>query len=362
MDLSFTPTLDRAQAERRLERLLVPGPILNQSLANRIERLACAFRSYADCYPLPLWAPGLMVDNEMRALTEALFPLSRVRALFEAVLAKGCRFSPLFPASYLHSSACWLDLLPRLRPQPAKADPAALLEELALDGEKRRRFLFALFLPQHFGGGFDRYPLQSRWLESRLKDDFGRLKGRMRALDSACGSGEGTYGLAELLRAAGFRGEGCVVHGSTLEPIELFAAAHLFFPHDPDREREYRARVAPLLKASGSGKAAQGTAEAAAMEFYLDEVGSEASRESYQLILCNGLLGGPLLHEPGALSRAVGALAARLAPGGVLLAADRFHAGWRLRVPAAALSALMREHGLAPLQVPEGVGAIREAG
>jgi hypothetical protein len=58
----------------------------------------------------------------------------------------------------------------------------------------------------------------------------------------------------------------------------------------------------------------------------------------------------------------VGALAARLAPGGVLLAADRFHAGWRLRVPAAALSALMREHGLAPLEVPEGIGAIREAG
>ena len=39
-----------------------------------------------------------------------------------------------------------------------------------------------------------------------------------------------------------------------------------------------------------------------------------------------------------------------------LEAADRFHAGWRQRVPASALDALLRAHGLVPLTVPEGVG------
>ena len=345
MALSFTPTLDLSEAKRRLDRLLVPGSLLDETLARRIDRLASDFQRYAACYPLPLWAPGLIIGSEMRASTEALLPMSQVRAVFDLVLRQGCRFPPMLSGSYLHSVASWLDLLQKLRLQLTQADPSAMLRELAKDPEKRRSFLFALFLPHHFGGGFDRYPLQSQWLEAWLKENFGRLKGRIRALDSACGSGEGTYGLAEQISAAGFGGDGCVVHGSTLEPIELFAAAHAFFPHDRDRERDYRGRVAPLF----------GPTEVVRLEFYLDDVASATGEEKYQLILCNGLLGGPLLHEPAELDRAIRALASRLAPGGVLLAADRFHAGWRLRVPATALSVAMRQHGLTPLDVPEGV-------
>ena len=350
MDLSFTPTLDREEACRRLDRLLVPGSISDVELAARIDRLASAFQSYADCYPLPLWTPGLVVSNEMRGLTEALFPMSQVRAVFDLLLRRGCRFPLLLNGSYLQSAASWLDLLGKLRPQPAQADPTTLLRELAQDAGKRKSFLFSLLLPHHFGGAFDRYPLQSDWIAAWLKNNIGKLKGELRALDSACGSGEGSYGLVELLESAGLGGVGSVVHGSTLEPIELFAAAHVLFPHDPDREREYRNRVATLLTKP----------EAVTMEFYLDEVGSaKTGRERYHIVLCNGLLGGPLMHKPDELAGAIGALASRLAPGGVLLAADRFHAGWRLRVPSATLEDMMREHGLTPLQVPEGVAAVK---
>jgi len=348
MKLSYTPTLDPGKALQRLERLLVPGPLRTPGLARRIDRLAAEFRSYADSYTLPLWAPGLVLTGEMRGITQALFPLSRVRSAFELLLNSGCRFQPVLSGSYLYSSASWLDFLHRFRPGLCHADPAAALRELAGDPEKRMRFLFALMLPHHFGGTFDRYPEQSRWIAAWLKESAGRLGGRIRALDSACGSGEGCYGLAELVRGAGFRGKGSAVHGSTLEPIELFAAAHAFFPHDPVRAKEFRERVAPLLAKR----------EAVEMEFYLDEVGRVGGAGGYHLILCNGLLGGPLLHEPQELSRAIGALAARLVPGGVLLAADRFHAGWRLQVPAAQLRALLRAHGLQPLELPEGEGGI----
>ena len=351
MELSFTPTLDAGETGRRLDRLLVPGALRDPGLARRIERLAAEFRGYAACYPLPLWAPGLIVTNEMRGLTEALFPMSRVRAAFELLLKEGCRFRPFLSGSYLYSSASWLDLLQRFRPRLSHADPALTLRELAGDPGKRMAFLFALLLPHHFGGTFDRYPGQSGWLATWVSDQAARLGGRIRALDSACGSGEGTYGLAELMVGAGCAGKGCVVHGSTLEPIELFAAAHACFPHDPERAREYRGRIAPLLAG----------ADPVEMEFYLDEVGTAGGGRDYHLILCNGLLGGPLLHQPAELSRSIGALASRLLPGGVLLAADRFHAGWRLRVPAGELRALMRAHGLAPLEVPEGVAG-RKAG
>ena len=345
MRLSFTPTLDREEALRRLDRLLVGGSILDAGLAGSIERLARAFQSYADCYPLPLWAPGLVVDNEMRSLTEALFPISQVRSVFDLLLRRGCRFPPLLYGTYLYSSASWLDLLQRLRPQLSSANPAETLRELAQDGAARTRFLFALLLPHHFGGGFDRYPLQSLWLADWLKLRAGSFQVGIRVLDSACGSGEGTYQLAELLGAAGLSGKGCLVHGSTLEPMELFAAAHLFFPHDRNRESDYRGRVAPLFTRQ----------DAPRLEFYLDQVGYGPSREPYHLVLCNGLLGGPLMHDPDELAGAIRALAARLAPGGVLLAADRFHAGWRLRVPAEKLRALMQANGLTPLEVPEGI-------
>ena len=348
MELSFTPTLDPAETARRLERLLVPGPLREPALSRRIDRLAAEFRRYAANYPLPLWAPGLVLSAEMRSLTEALFPLSRVRAVFEQLLRRGCRFHPMLSGSYLYSSASWPDLLQRFRPQLRHADPAATLRLLAEDPGERMRFLFALLLPHHFGGAFNRYPEQSRWLGEWLRGSTPRLGG-LRVLDSACGSGEGTYGLAELVGRAGFGGEGCVVHGSTLEPIELFAAAHAFFPHDPGRSGEYRARVEPLLSRAAGVE----------LEFYLDEVGRAGGRGGYHLILCNGLLGGPLLHEPAELTRAFGALAARLSPGGVLLAADRFHAGWRLRVPAEELRALMRAHWMETLEVPEGIGGIK---
>jgi len=346
MELSFTPTLEPRETAQRLDRLLITGPLQSPELTRRIDRLAADFRSYADCYPLPLWAPGLALTAEMRGLTEALFPMAPVRAAFRHLLTMGCRFAPFLEGTYLGSSASWLDLLHRFRPQLGCADPAATLRELACDPGKRMRFLFALLLPHHFGGTFDRYPVQSQWLAQWLRGNVTSLGGCLRALDSACGSGEGSYGLVELIGAAGFQGKGCVVHGSTLEPIELFAAAHAYFPHDPERAAEYRSRVTPLL----TGR------DAVAMEFYLDEVGAIGGEGNYQLILCNGLLGGPLLHEPAELERAISALASRLAPGGVLLAADRFHAGWHLRVPATKLRSLMWAHGLSPLEIGEGVG------
>lgn len=348
MPLSYLPTIDDAEIRLRLEHLLLPGSLLHPALESRIERLSGEFAGYAASYPLPLWAPGLILDNEMRGLTEAQFPLARSRALFELVLRRGCRFAPLLSASYLYSSASWPDLLQKLWPQLESADPAPALSRLAEDDVLRARFLFALMLPQHFGGGFDRYPQQCRWLAGWLRESAVRFSPGIRVLDAACGSGEGTYQAAQLVADAGL-GRGSVLHGSTLEEIELFAAAHLYFPHAPERQRQYRARVAPLLSAEGP-----------TLEFYLDRVDAAPQREPYDLVLCNGLLGGPLLHEPVHLRAAFAGLAARLAPGGLFLAADRFHAGWRLRVPRKMLVAQMQAHGLTPLDVPEGIAGVKE--
>ncbi|MBJ6798780.1 chemotaxis protein CheR [Geomonas propionica] len=350
MPLSFIPTIDDSEIRRRLARLLVPGSLLDATLERRIELISAEFASYAASYPLPLWAPGLAVTNEMRGLTEVLFPLARPRALFELILRRSCRFDPLLSGSYLHSSASWIDLLQKLAPRLRCADPAPALLRLAQDEDARATFLFTLMLPQHFGGGFDRYREQYRWLAGWLGEQAGHCLTGIRVLDAACGSGEGTYQVAQLVAEAGLSAGSCV-HGSTLEPIELFAAAHLHFPHDRERQREYRDRVRPLF---------DGTPRPA-LQFYLDRVDAAPQGEPYHLVLCNGLLGGPLLHEPAHLAAAFAGLAARLAPGGLLLAADRFHAGWRLRVPRAALVDELRRHGLTPIEVPEGIAGRKAA-
>lgn len=339
---AFTPTLDAAEIRRRLDQLFVPGPLSDPMLLRRIDRLARLFASFAESYPLPLWAPGLLPSEEMRSLIEALFPLDEVRLAFAALCRAACRFRPLLEATYLYSSATWLDFLNRLQPRLERADPSYTLTRLARDGEARLNFLFALFLPRHFGATFERYPRQSRFLAEWLTAQRTRLDGRIRALDSACGSGEGTYDLARTIVDRGY-GE-ALVHGSTLEHLELFAAAHAWFPHDPERTVAYRERVAPLLAPESPVR----------FSFYLEEVAAH-SPERFDVILCNGLLGGPLLHDAGELAGAVAALAARLAPGGILLAADRFHEGWRLKVPRERVQALFQGEGLILREIEEGV-------
>lgn len=341
MDHFYRPTLDPVIIARRLERLLFPGELSDPALDGSIRRARRDFDRYAACYPLPLWAPGLVLTPEMRSLTETLLPVAPLKHAVSRLVAKSLRFSCGLDAASWRLAPTWLDLLERAHPLFTGADPGPLLEKLSRNEMMRRDFLFALFLPKHHGGAFDRYPQQSAWLCQWLKENRKRLKGRIRALDLACGSGEGTWDLLAAVRAQGF-GTRSRVHGSTHEPIELFAASHAFFPHDGSRQELYRRRIAPLLDGGGIG-------------FYRDDVASSRGKGGYDLVVCNGLLGGPFLHGEGELKTVVAALARRLRPGGVLLAADRFHEGWRLKVPRELLVRLLSEGGLVPVEVPEGI-------
>ncbi|MBJ6725755.1 methyltransferase domain-containing protein [Geomesophilobacter sediminis] len=347
MRLSFAPTFDAAVVQERLDQLLVPESILGPWIGRRLDRLDQDFRSYAASYPLPLWAPGLVLTHEMRSLTEATFPYESVRRVVMQLLRLSCRFPLAVPPCVLDGAATWLDLLVRAEPLFPAANPVEVLREAALDFGSRARLIFSLYLPRHYGGGFDRYPRQYGWIREWLSSRK-RRAGRVQVLDAACGSGEGTYGLGELLVRQGYDGASAV-HGSTLEPFELFAAAHAYFPHDPCRQNGYRERVAPLLEA--------GKPE---LQFYLDDLSMGKGGGGYDLIVCNGLLGGPMLHRPEQLREAVSVLAGRLTPCGILLAADRFHEGWKQAVPPEALQAIFKDNALTPFAVPEGVaGAMR---
>lgn len=342
------PVTDQTATACALTRLLAPGNLPDGDLDRRIRRLEERFVAYAATVPFGIWAPGLIVTGEMRGLTEQLLPLNEVRRAFCRLFRLTLGHVPDLDGTPLTMAATWLDCLERLDPPFRRANPAALLARLAADDELRCRFLFSLFVPRRHGASTVRYPGQAEFLRHWLRQRE-RLPRQLRCLDVACGAGEGTYGLAQLLLAEGFTPGSFRVLGASRDPIEIFAATHGLFPHDPDREAAHR-RIRAELQAAGAVERIRFIAE--------DLLGTEEGA-SWDVILCNGILGGPLMHEDGTLKRAVTTLAGRLTAGGIILAADRFHDGWKRRVPPERIAGLFAEAGLTVAQAGEGVAGIR---
>jgi hypothetical protein len=85
----------------------------------------------------------------------------------------------------------------------------------------------------------------------------------------------------------------------------------------------------------------------------------DGGQRRFDVILCNGLLGGPILHEQESLERAIGNLAELLAPDGILLAADSFHGGWKQKCPQSELRALFEKKQLKTFEAGEGIGGLK---
>ncbi len=232
LSLFYKPCVDQTAIEHDLQALLVPGALTDRDLERRIAGLAERFRIYAAFYPHGLWAPGLAITPEMRNLTETYLPIAEIRRAFSRLFSIALRFKPLSGASLVHRAAGWLDIMHGFQVLSDSPNPSSLLIRLLADEDLRRVFLFANFMPSCYGGRFGRYPGQTEFLRRWLKENRPRLKDGICCLDAACGSGEGTYELAQLLCECGFRPDSMEIAGVTLEPFELFAAAHCYFPHD----------------------------------------------------------------------------------------------------------------------------------
>ncbi len=350
--LRFVPTRDPDTSWRNLHRLLTAGVLRDQSLDRNIERLHQRYRSYAAHYPFGQWTPDLVVTDAMRSATECYLPAQEIRSAFRRLFSLSLSHRPSPRPSGACSPMNWLDFLASHRSVRRGANPAQLLEALCRDETLRMRFLFEHFLPRRHGGGFSRYPHQMQFLKRHLEQTPGFAENGIRCLDAACGTGEGTYDLAGALKRWGIPVAGQVIHGSTIEPLELFAAAHGFFPHDPGREANFKCVMQSLI----DNEALDG------VEFLLEDISIPHSNDEtvYDVILCNGLLGGPALHLEEDLEQAVASLAGRLRPGGILLAADRFHGGWKKLVPASRLMETMSHCGLKVVYGEEGVAATKD--
>jgi chemotaxis methyl-accepting protein methylase len=346
-NLYYKPEFSTEKTCRNLFRIMVPGEIADKEMQRRISRLCEKFRVFASTCPLGLWAPGLAVTAEMRAITELYLPIAEITNIFDRFLSLSLYFSPPARATAIHASTTWLDALNQLQPYINSSDPAALLRRLMTDESCRIAFLFALFLPNRHGGGFNRYPGQweflQKWLSERKKRGS---TGILRCLDSACATGESTYELAMFLMKNGLHPDSFVVHGSTLEPLELFAAGHIYFPHDPKRQVYFRQRAKPVFDRRAEDR----------IEFFTEDITLPLNTvgEGYDIILCNGLLGGPQFHSEGRIAEAVAKLGKRLRDRGIILAANRFHGGWKKLAPDSLILEIFRKYGFRLQEISDG--------
>lgn len=347
--LEYSPELSGAGLASALGQLLRSGNLMDDRLRHYCTGLDDRFRVYAACCPVPQWAPGMLLQGDVRSQHELYLPMAEIVPAFAHLCRRSCLYGLDIQSVHLLAAPSWPDFLARLKLSPYLFNPAEMLQRLAMEERFREAFLSALFVPRSFGGAFGRYPRQAAFLSAWLADARGRLSGAAALLDAACGCGESTYEAGEILLAEGYVPRLSRVDGSTLEPLELLAAAFGYYPGDPRRAAFFKARVGSLLERGGSGM----------IRFFREDVCSPAdSDRRYDVIICNGLLGGPLLHGEAALARAVGSLAGRLKPGGVLLVADCFHQGWKKRQQGELLS-LLRECGLELVEAGEGVGALK---
>lgn len=337
---------------------LLLAPVKKGLFQSSLRRLHTQFDIFARTCPAPFPAPGLIVTQEIRTQCELYLPIVEIAAVFNRLYSAALRYPPVLSSTLFHNALSWADCLAALPTQfQFSASPARLLESLLADNSLLTRFLFASFLPDRFYSSNVRYPLQRdfirEWLVSRKRET-------VCCLDAACGTGVESYGLALQLLKDGFSPEQVRIDGWTLEPLEVWAATHRRFPHDRHRETRFREATAGFFKNGFQTHICFNCVDLTQIDISQALPKCEAVVcGRFDLILCNGLLGGPILHNKEPLERTVHNLSKLLSPGGILLAADNFHGGWKQKCPQSKLRALFEAEGLKYIEPGEGVGGLK---
>lgn len=347
---SFVPSLDPAVAAENLSRIL-SDRIRPELFSSDVRCLRNMFTTFIRACPPPWPAPGLAITPEIHYQSELWLPLALIRPAFTRLYRRALVSPPLLSSTPFYSAASWAGIVGDFpHHYPWTADPSRLLEQLLGDDDLRTSFICWSFMPRRFyGTGSDRYPGQSAHIRHWLTQQEER-GGALRCLDAACGDGAGSYALMRLLMRRGWLPERVSVEGWTLEPLEVWSAAHACFPHDPARERRFREAVLPLFE---RGNHLRMLFRATDLEL------SQARKEGFDLVICNGLLGGPIINHPRRMERVVRNLAGLLRPQGLLLVADHFHGGWKKNVPDETIGELFRSCGLGVIRAGEGIGGVR---
>lgn len=274
-------------------------------------------------------------------------PVAEIAAAFNRLYRNALNYNPIYSSTPFFNALSWADVFELLPTRfQCSANPADLFKRLLSDHSILTDFLFTSFLPRRFYGNIGRYPLQHHFIKQWLAE---RDNKTISCLDAACGTGEETYSLIRRLFDSGYSAKDVQVEGWTIEPLEVWCARECRFPGNINRETDFRERSSWLFE-NGYQKS---------INFYCSDLIYPTSKKKFDLIVCNGLLGGPIINRPQQVEIVVKHLADMLRHGGLLLAADHFHGGWKQHCPQQSLQAVFESNGLSKVESGEGVGGLK---
>ena len=294
-------------------------------------------------YAPPYWTPGMPVDAQQRARYESCLPVCEFLAGLGNLAIKFPRPLCLAESANAHGHD-------RLGPAPFASLPDlwnTLPEQLACRVEFADDEWLALFCaladPPRFGTDFGRYPEQLAKIRQILGAlvpspallNFGTGTApapapKFNILDLGCGTGQGTYELAECADAI-FLPRGITVEtiGVTREPLEVWMAENRRLPHSPERERVFKGKRQKAEGENGGADTDTWKRGPAIIHFLAGDALAVPCAGPFHLIVANGLVGGRFLRSPPALAKFLAEAERLLAPGGRLALANRFHEGER---------------------------------
>lgn len=325
-------------------------------VSKRLESVAKLFDCYRNSTTAPLPSSNLVVTPEIRYQSELYLPVNKLRHCFYALFRQALLHTPVYSSTPFHNALSWADLYCSL-PHWAQLspNPARYIEHLLSVPSLLEKFVYFSFLPERFNGsGFDRYKEQYQYIFKLLKQ--WETPKELRMLDAACGSGEGSWELLSLADKAGLAPDQLALEGWTLDPLEVFSARHQYLPHIPQRESAYRQFVKPLYQRQWDRSVVFRVSDLLALD-------AESARTDtdgmFDIIVCNGLLGGPVINQPEQVTKVINTLASRLTHGGVLLIDNCFHGGWKKRFTADNLKNRLSQAGLETRLIESCISATR---
>ncbi len=348
----FIPSRSAAEADQALASLILTGCDTG-AFASEIQRLKRQFGTYLRFCSPPWAAPRLLFSAEDVRQSELWLSLDEIRPPFYRFLRSRLRFPTVFSSTPFETSSCWFEMVAHFPPWLARyTNPATLLSALVSDSMFCCRFIFWLFMPdRYYGSSGNRYPRQMNdirnWLQTKQNST-----NTITCLDAACGDGSGTCHLATELLLMGYRADQLRIEGWTLHPLEVWSAAYGIFMNDMQRQQRFINETDFLFSVGAE-------TSISFRSYDLLQLQPQSPGQQFDLVLCNGLLGGPIIHHMDELTRVVSTLAKRLRSGGLLVAADHFHEGWKKQYPDTMLIGILANCGLTPVAIEEGIAGIK---
>ncbi len=257
----------------------------------------------------PWWTPDLVLTPDIHAEYERFLPINEfiddLQVQLLAVLS-GSAYLPqcLNVTDYMSLPDFWRQL------------PEWLTGRLLWSSEELFAVACALASPASHGAQSGRYPEQIEFLVDWLRHNSCDT---IRVLDYGCGTGQGTYELAHALKLPEKK---TAIVGITIEYLEAWMASGRVLPHlshSPLPPQQQYPDYTP--------------AENMDLAFVSGNVFTFLVKQPIDIIVCNGLLGGPYLPLQMKDATVIWKkFQTQLSPGGLLVIGDHFHAGFREQI------------------------------